>query len=108
MAKKSMMTKATDAVKEVAGTALGAAAAAATTVVVATVAEAIAKGGKRLDKAGPSLKKSAAEVVSKPLMPAPKRKSRPATQRNAVLKKAAPKASGAKKKKAKQAASKKK
>jgi hypothetical protein len=96
MAKKSMMREAADVVKTVAGTALGAAAAAATTVVVASVADAIAKGGKKLDKAGPSLKKSAARAVSKPILP--KRKSAPAKKRKAVVKKATRKAAAAKKK----------
>jgi hypothetical protein len=71
MAKKSTMSKAADAVKTVAGTALGAAAAAATQVVV----DAVAKGGAKLDAAGPELQKSAADAVSKPILPSPKRKS---------------------------------
>jgi hypothetical protein len=52
MAKKSTMNKAADAVKTVAGTALGAAAAAATQVVVESVVGAVSKGGAKLDAAG--------------------------------------------------------
>jgi hypothetical protein len=75
MAKKSTMSKAADAVKTVAGTALGAAAAAATQVVVESVVDAVSKGGAKLDAAGPELQKSAADAVSKPILPSPKRKS---------------------------------
>ena len=75
MAKKSTMSKAADAVKTVAGTALGAAAAAATQVVVDSAVDAINKGGAKLDAAGPELQKSAADAVSKPILPSPKRKS---------------------------------
>jgi hypothetical protein len=59
MAKKSTMSKAADAVKTVACTALGAAAAAATQVVVESVVDAVSKGGAKLDAAGPELQKSA-------------------------------------------------
>jgi hypothetical protein len=86
MAKKSMMGTAADAVKTVAGAALGAAAAAATTVVVESVANAMSDGGKKLDKAKPSLEKSAAKVVSKPIVPAGKAKSALAKRRKAVKK----------------------
>jgi hypothetical protein len=96
MARKSMMGEAADAVKTVAGTALGAAAAAATNVVT-SVADAIAKGGAKLEKAEPSLKKSAARAVSKPIKP--KRKSAPAGKRKAVVKKPSAKAKAAAKKK---------
>jgi hypothetical protein len=75
MAKKSTMNKTTDAVKTVAARALGAAAAAATQVVVETVVGAVNKGGKKLDAARPKLEKSAADAVSKPILPTPKRKS---------------------------------
>jgi hypothetical protein len=61
MAKKSTMSKAADAVKTVAGTALGAAAAAATQVVVESVVDAVSKGGAKRDAAGPELQKSAAD-----------------------------------------------
>jgi hypothetical protein len=62
MAKKSTMSKAADAVKTVAGAALGAAAAAATQVVVESVVDAVTKGGAKLDAAGPELQKSAADA----------------------------------------------
>jgi hypothetical protein len=75
MAKKSTMSKAADAVKTVAGTALGAAATAATQVVVESVVDAVSKGGAKLDAAEPELQKSAADAVSKPILPSPKRKS---------------------------------
>jgi hypothetical protein len=75
MAKKSTMSKVADAVKTVAGTALGAAASAATEVVVDSAVDAINKGGAKLDAAGPELQKSAADAVSKPILPSPKRKS---------------------------------
>ena len=104
MAKKSMMGTAADAVKTVAGAALGAAAAAATTVVVESVANAMSDGGKKLDKAKPSLEKSAAKVVSKPIVPTGKAKAAPATKRKAAVKKApvkkAPARKGGVKKKA--------
>jgi hypothetical protein len=87
MAKKSSMSKAADAVKTVAGTALGAAAAAATTVVVESVADAIKRGGTKLDKAKPTLQKSAAEVVSKPIKPASKGKAARVKGRKAVARK---------------------
>jgi hypothetical protein len=75
MAKKSTISKAADAVKTVAGTALGAAAAAVTQVVVESVVDAVTKGGAKLDAAGPELQKTAADAVSKPILPSPKGKS---------------------------------
>jgi hypothetical protein len=75
MAKKSTMSKAADAVKTVAGTALGAAAAAAAGAVVKTVVEAVQDGSAKLDEAAPALQKSAAAAVSKPILPTRKRKS---------------------------------
>jgi hypothetical protein len=100
MAKKSTMSKAADAVKTVAGTALGAAAAAATQVVVESVVDAINKGGAKLDAAGPELQKSAADAVSKPILPSPKRKSARARvkKRKAATGKAKRKSVAAKKK----------
>ena len=74
MAKKSTMSKAADAVKTVAGTALGAAAALAESS-WDPVVDAVSKGGAKLDAAGPELQKSAADAVSKPILPSPKRKS---------------------------------
>jgi hypothetical protein len=97
MAKKSMMGTAADAVKSVAGAALGAAAAAATTVVVESVANAMSDGGKKLDKAKPSLEKSAAKVVSKPIVPAGRSKPKAAGRRRVAVKKAAVKKAPAKK-----------
>ena len=63
MAKKSVLSEAADAVKSVAGAALGAAAAAATTVVVTRVAGALAQGGNRLGQAAPALEQGAAQAV---------------------------------------------
>jgi len=73
--KKSTIGEAADAVKTVAGKALGAAAAAATGAVLESVTEALSKGGAELTKAGPSLQKSAAEAVSEPITQRPKKKS---------------------------------
>jgi hypothetical protein len=75
MAKKSMMREATDAVKSVAGAALGAAAVAATGVVVTSVAGAIRKRGKDLENATPQLQQLAGETVSKPLLPQPRKRA---------------------------------
>jgi hypothetical protein len=96
MAKKSMMKEATDAVKSVAGAALGAAAIAATGVVVSRVAGAIRKRGKDLDDATPQLQRLAGDAVSKPLLPRPpkrattKKKATPA-KKKVVAKKPASK-----------------
>ena len=71
---KSTFKQATDAVKSVAGAALGAAAAAATVVVVTSVAGAMKRGGQRIGEAAPALEKAAADKVSQPLLPTrPKR-----------------------------------
>lgn len=98
MAKKSAMSKAADAVKTVAGTALGAAAAAATAVVIESVTDAMTKGSTKLEEAGPTLQKSAADVVSKPIKPASKSKSARAKSRKPVARRAKRSASAAKKK----------
>ena len=55
MAKKSTMSKAADAIKTVAGTALGAAAGAAAGAIVKTVVEAAQDGGAKLDEAAPEI-----------------------------------------------------
>ena len=68
MAKKSRLAEAADAVKTVAGAALGAAAVAATGVVVTKVASAIRKGGRDLEDSTPELQRFAAETVTKPLL----------------------------------------
>ena len=83
MAKKSKLTQATDAVKSVAGAALGAAAIAATGVVVTRVAGAIRRSGKQLEQSTPELQQMAARTVSKPLLP--KRQQRAAATRKARL-----------------------
>ena len=75
MAKKSMISEATDAVKSVAGAALGAAAIAATGVVVTRVAGAMRKGGKDLEDSAPEIQKLADQTVSKPLLPTGKKKA---------------------------------
>jgi len=69
MAKKSMISEATDAVKSVAGAALGAAAVAVTGVVVARVAGAITDSGQQLEKSAPQIQKLAEDTVTKPLLP---------------------------------------
>jgi hypothetical protein len=75
MAKKSMMVEVGDAVKSVAGVALGAAAAVATGVVVGTVAGAMTRGGSKLGEAAPALEKAAADKVSKPILPTLKKRA---------------------------------
>jgi hypothetical protein len=81
MAKNSRLSEAADAVKTVAGAALGAAAVAATGVIVTKVAGAIRKGGKQLEDANPRLQRLAANTVAKPLLP--KRQKRAAATRKA-------------------------
>jgi hypothetical protein len=77
MAKKSIIKEATDAVKSVAGAALGAAAVAATGVVVSRVAGAIRERGKQLDNSTPQMQKIAEETVMKPLLPTPRKRAAP-------------------------------
>lgn len=81
MPKKSRLSEAADAVKTVAGAALGAAAVAATGVVVTKVAGAIRRSGKQLEESPPKLQRLAANTVSKPLLP--KRQKRAAATRKA-------------------------
>src|SRR5919106_1216367 len=81
MAKKTRLSGATDAVKTVAGAALGAAAIAATGVVATKVASAIRQSGKQLEDATPELQKLAANTVTKPLLP--RRQKRAAAIRKA-------------------------
>src|SRR6185503_14850272 len=69
MAKTSRLSEATDAMKTVAGAALGAAAVAATGVIVTKVAGAIRKSGEQLEDATPEIQRFAATTVSKPLLP---------------------------------------
>lgn len=100
MAKKSLMGEAADAVKSVAGAAIGAAAVAATGVVLGRVAGALGQGEKKLDQATPSAQKAMGDMVSKPILPAPekraaaKRKStiakKKATAKRAAVKKTRP------------------
>lgn len=79
--KTSRLGEAADAVKTVAGAALGAAAVAATGVIVTKVAGAIRESGKQLEDATPELQKLAATTVTKPLLP--KRQKRAAATRKA-------------------------
>ena len=81
MAKRSRLSEAADAMKTVAGAALGAAAVAATGVVVTSVASAIRKGGQDIDESTPSLQRLASDTVTKPLLP--KRRKRAAAKRTA-------------------------
>lgn len=75
MAKKSVIREATDAVKSVAGAALGAAAVAATGVVVSRVAGAIRQRGKQLEDSTPEIQKLAETTVMKPLLPTPRKRA---------------------------------
>jgi hypothetical protein len=81
MPKKSRFSEAANAVKAVAGAALGAAAVAATGVVVTKVAGAIRKGGRDLEQSTPELQRLAADTVTKPLLP--RRRKRAAAKRKA-------------------------
>jgi hypothetical protein len=96
MAKKSVMSEAGDAMRTVAGAALGAAAIAATGVVVAKLSGAIRQGGKELEDAAPSLQKMAADTVTKPILPTRQKRSAAtrtakSTRRKAPAKKVAKK-----------------
>jgi hypothetical protein len=75
MAKKSVLTEAVDAIKSVAGAALGAAAAAGTGVVVENTAGALSKSGEKLGGAAPQLKRAASTIVSKPILPQKQKRS---------------------------------
>ena len=81
MPKKSRLSEAADAMKTVAGAALGAAAVAATGVVVTKVAGAIRSGGKQLEDSTPELQRLAGNTVSNPLLP--KKQKRAAATRKA-------------------------
>jgi hypothetical protein len=81
MANKTKWDEATDAVKTVAGAALGAAAVAATGVVMTKVAGAIRKSGEQLEQATPDIQRLAANAVQKPLLP--KRQKRAGATRKA-------------------------
>jgi hypothetical protein len=75
MAKKGVLTEAVDAIKSVAGAALGAAAAAGTGVVVENTAGALSKGGEKLAGAAPNIKRAASNIVSKPILPRKQKRS---------------------------------
>src|SRR5258705_1529104 len=64
MAKKSIGSDAADAVKTVAGAALGAAAAAATGVILHSVAGAFGSGEKKLEQATPSVQQQVGAKVA--------------------------------------------
>jgi predicted alpha/beta-hydrolase family hydrolase len=81
MAKSSRLSGATDAMKTVAGAALGAAAVAATGVIVTKVAGAMRESGQQLEEATPQLQKLAGNAVARPLLP--KRQKRAAASRKA-------------------------
>jgi hypothetical protein len=81
MPKKSRLSEAADAVKTVAGAALGAAAVAATGVVVTKVAGAIRRSGKELEESTPELQRLAGNTVSRTLLP--KKQKRAAATRKA-------------------------
>src|SRR5712671_3318787 len=87
MAKKSIGSDAADAVKTVAGAALGAAAAAATGVILHSVAGAFGSGEKKLEQATPSVQNQVgAKVASK--IAAPKRPGKKATGKKKAARKA--------------------
>jgi hypothetical protein len=81
MPKKSVLTEVVDAVKSVAGAALGAAASAGTEVVVESAATAMSKGHQKLGAATPGIKRAVADTVSKPILP--KKQNRAAAKRTA-------------------------
>ena len=81
MPRKSRLSEAADAVRTVAGAALGAAAVAATGVVVTKVAGAIRQSGKQLEQSTPELQRLAANTVTRPVLP--KRQKRAAATRKA-------------------------
>ena len=87
MAKKSIGSGAADAVKTVAGAALGAAAAAATGVILHSVAGAFGSGEKKLEQATPSVQQQVgAKVASK--IAARKRPGKKATGKKKAARKA--------------------
>ncbi|MEA2982611.1 MAG: hypothetical protein QOF09_4434 [Alphaproteobacteria bacterium] len=75
MPKRNSLSEAADAVKTIAGAALGAAAVAATGVVETKIAGAIRKGGQRLEESTPELQRLAGNTVSKPLQPTKQKRS---------------------------------
>jgi hypothetical protein len=100
MAKKTRLSEAADAVKTVAGAALGAAAVAATGVIVTKVAGAIRKSGEQLEDATPEIQRFAANTVSKPLLPRRQQRAA-ATRKSRSAKKAIAARKAAKKRRAK-------
>jgi hypothetical protein len=100
MAKKTRVSEAADAVKTVAGAALGAAAVAATGVIVTKVAGAIRKSGEQLEDATPEIQRFAATTVSKPLLPRRQQRAA-ATRKSRSAKKAVAARKAAKKRRAK-------
>jgi len=78
---KSRLSGAADAMKTVAGAALGAAAVAATGVIVTKVAGAMRETGNQLEEATPAIQKFAGNTVTRPLLP--KRQKRAAASRKA-------------------------
>jgi hypothetical protein len=97
MAKKSLMGEAADAVKSVAGAAIGAAAVAATGVVLGRVAGALGQGEKKLDQATPAAQKAMGDMVSKPILPAPKKRAAAKRKSTIAKKKATAKRAAVKK-----------
>lgn len=100
MPKKSRLTETADAVKTVAGAALGAAAIAATGVIASRVAGAIRKGGQHLEEATPELQRLAARTISRPLLPT-RQKRAAATRKLKSTKKKIAASKAAKKRRAK-------
>ena len=94
MAKKSIVREATDAVKSVAGAALGAAAVAATGVVVTSVAGAIRKRGRDLEEAAPQLQRLAGTTVTRKLAPKPQKRAAATRKAKSARKKIAAKKAG--------------
>ena len=100
MARRTRLSEAADAVKTVAGAALGAAAVAATGVIVTKVAGAIRKSGEQLEDATPEIQRFAATTVSKPLLPRRQQRAA-ATRKSRSAKKAVAARKAAKKRRAK-------
>ena len=100
MPKKSRLSEAADAVKTVAGAALGAAAVAATGVVVTKVAGAIRRGGEQLEDSTPEIQRLAGNAVSEPLLPK-KHKRAAAARKGRSAKKAIAARKASKKRRAK-------
>lgn len=102
MARRGIIGGAADAVKSVAGIAIGAAAAAATTAVIESMAKSLTKNEKDLDRALPVIENAVKARVSQPVQEiadrllSQERKRKPKTKAAAKQRKPAPKKPAAK------------